>query len=58
VYRLWRDVGLVVGAVVGGLLADALGLSEAISVVAALTAASGVLVAVRMDETRELPVRA
>jgi MFS family permease len=58
VYRLWRDVGLVVGAVVGGLLADALGLSAAIGAIATLTAASGMLVAVRMYETRELPVEA
>jgi MFS family permease len=53
VYRLWRDVGLVVGAVAGGILADALGLSDAIWIVAALTAASGVVVAVRMYETKE-----
>jgi MFS family permease len=48
VYRLWRDAGLVAGAVVGGLFADVLGLPAAIAVVAALTAASGVLVALRM----------
>jgi MFS family permease len=52
VYRLWRDVGLVVGAIAGGVLADAFGLSEAIWVVAAATALSGALVAIRMYETR------
>jgi MFS family permease len=51
IYRLWRDLGLVAGAAGGGLLADAFGLSASIGVVAAVTAASGALVAVRMYET-------
>jgi MFS family permease len=51
VYRLWRDAGYAVGAVVGGLLADRVGLAPAIAAVGGLTAASGVLVAVRMRET-------
>jgi predicted MFS family arabinose efflux permease len=42
VYRLWRDLGYVVGAVVAGTLADALGYEVAIASVAALTALSGV----------------
>jgi MFS family permease len=41
VYRFWRDLGFVAGAVVSGLAADALGAGEAIVLVAALTAASG-----------------
>jgi MFS family permease len=53
VYRLWRDLGLVVGAVAGGVLADAFGLSEAIWIVAAVTALSGALVAIRMYETQQ-----
>ena len=51
VYRLWRDGGFAVGALLAGALADAFGLVTAISVVAALTAASGVVVAARMYET-------
>jgi MFS family permease len=51
VYRLWRDAGYAVGAVLAGLTADALGLDAAMLVVAALTFASGGLVAVRMRET-------
>ena len=51
VYRLWRDLGYAVGAILAGVTADALGLSAAMSIVAALTAASGLLVAVRMKET-------
>ncbi|MFI7483825.1 MFS transporter [Kocuria sp. M1R5S2] len=48
VYRLWRDGGFAVGAVVSGLVADAFGIPAAVAVVAALTAASGGVVAVRM----------
>jgi MFS family permease len=52
VYRLWRDGGFVVGALVAGSVADAYGLDAAVWAVAALTAASGIAVAVRMYETR------
>lgn len=48
VYRLWRDGGFAVGALLSGLIADAFGIPAAIVVVAALTAASGLLVAARM----------
>jgi MFS family permease len=51
VYRLWRDLGYAVGALLAGLVADALGLSAAMVLVAALTFSSGVVVAVRMRET-------
>ena len=51
VYRLWRDLGYAIGALLAGIIADALGLSAAMWAVAGLTAASGVLVAVRMHET-------
>jgi MFS family permease len=51
VYRLWRDGGFAVGALLAGVVADLLGLAAAIWTVAALTAASGVVVAVRMYET-------
>jgi MFS family permease len=51
VYRLWRDLGFAIGALIAGIVADALGLRAAIWTVAALTAISGVIVAVRMYET-------
>jgi MFS family permease len=51
VYRLWRDGGFAVGALLGGVIADLHGLRAAITVVAAVTAGSGLLVAVRMYET-------
>jgi MFS family permease len=55
VYRLWRDLGFAVGALVAGVIADRLGMPAAIVAVSALTAASGVVVLVRMRET--LPSR-
>jgi len=52
VYRLWRDTGYVVGALLGGIVADAFDLRAAVWVVAALSVASGLVVAARMTETR------
>ena len=52
VYRLWRDLGYAVGALVAGLTADALGLRGAMWLVAALTLASGLVAAFRMSETK------
>lgn len=51
VYRLWRDFGYAIGALVSGVAADLLGLSPAMWLVAAITFASGLLVAIRMKET-------
>jgi MFS family permease len=45
VYRFWRDFGFVLGALIAGIGADATSARTAIAVVAALTAASGLLVA-------------
>jgi MFS family permease len=51
VYRFWRDMGYVAGGLVAGVAADALGYGGAIAIVAALTAASAIWVAV------DLPVQ-
>jgi MFS family permease len=48
VYRFWRDTGYVVGGLLAGLVADALGFGGAIAVVAGLTVASGIWVALDM----------
>jgi MFS family permease len=48
VYRLWRDLGYAVGALLSGIVADVFGLSWAIVTVGALTFLSGTVVAVRM----------
>jgi MFS family permease len=45
VYRFWRDFGFVLGALIAGLAADATSPKAAIAIVAALTAASGLVVA-------------
>ena len=45
VYRFWRDFGFVLGALIAGLGADAASPRAAIAIVAALTAASGLVVA-------------
>ncbi|HEY3185643.1 MAG TPA: MFS transporter [Gaiellaceae bacterium] len=46
VYRFWRDAGFVLGGVAAGIGADAIGSGPTIAGVAALTAASGLAVAV------------
>jgi predicted MFS family arabinose efflux permease len=51
VYRLWRDLGYAIGALLAGIIADLLGMAIAIHVIAALTLLSGLVVAVRMYET-------
>ena len=45
-YRLWRDLGYVVGALVAGWLADLAGMRAAVLATAALTALSGIMAAV------------
>jgi MFS family permease len=54
VYRLWRDLGYAIGALLAGLTADAFGLQAAVWLIAALTFVSGAVSAMRMTET--LPV--
>jgi len=52
VYRFWRDLGFAAGGLLAGIVADLVGMSAAILTVAGITALSGVVVAVRMYETR------
>lgn len=51
VYRVWRDLGYAVGAVFGGIVADAMGMHAAVWAAAAVSAASAAAVAIRMYET-------
>lgn len=53
VYRLWRDSGYAIGALLAGITADLFGLRPAIWIIAVITAASGLIVAVRMHETHQ-----
>ncbi len=57
IYRLWRDGGFAVGAILAGVIADSFGVETAIWTVAVITALSGIVVALRMYEThpRHLP---
>ena len=56
VYRLWRDLGYAIGALITGIVADLLGMEAAMWLVAAATFGSGVIVAVRMNEPMFRPV--
>ncbi len=51
VYRVWRDLGYAVGAVFGGIVADAMGMHAAVWAAAAVSAVSAAAVAIRMYET-------
>jgi MFS family permease len=51
VYRLWRDLGYAIGALLAGITADAFGLAAALWTIAALTFVSGAVSAARMAET-------
>jgi MFS family permease len=54
VYRFWRDFGFVLGALIAGIAADATSPQAAILIVAALTGASGLLVAATPWQSRPL----
>ncbi|WP_440220541.1 MFS transporter [Dietzia sp. MNB45] len=51
VYRVWRDLGYAVGAVFGGIVADAMGMHAAVWAAAVVSAVSAAAVAIRMYET-------
>jgi len=53
VYRFWRDLGYAIGALSAGLIADRFGFAAAIYAIAALTFASGAIVAAAMHEPRK-----
>lgn len=52
VYRLWRDLGYVAGALAAGALTDLFGIRTAITAIGVVTAASGIVVASRLREHR------
>jgi MFS family permease len=58
VYRLWRDLGYAVGALLAGVTADVFGLRAAMWLVGVLTLVSGIIAAVRMTETLKLATAA
>ena len=52
VYRFWRDIGFVIGAIGIGFIADLFNILIAIQVVAWIGLASGIVVLVLMKETK------
>jgi MFS family permease len=56
VYRFWRDMGYVVGGLVAGVGADAVGYGGAIAIVAGLTAGSGLWVAAALGRDANKPL--
>jgi MFS family permease len=52
IYRFWRDIGFVAGALAAGFGADALGSGPTIAAVAAVTAASGLAVVAMYRSSR------
>jgi MFS family permease len=53
-FRLWRDLGYAIGAIVSGIIADILGIKSAIIFIGLLTIASSLVIQIRMPKT-ELP---
>ena len=51
VYRFWRDMGYVAGGLLAGIAADAVGFGGTIAIVAGLTGASGLWVAIELSES-------
>lgn len=52
IYRLWRDSGYAIGAITSGFIADFYGIHSAIWFIAVLTFFSGLVTAMRQEETR------
>jgi MFS family permease len=48
VFRLWRDLGYAIGAIITGIIADAIGINASIIFIGTLTFASGLIIYYRM----------
>jgi len=53
VYRFWRDMGYAIGALMAGIVGNLLGLMWAVHIAGFITLISGILVWIRMKETKE-----
>src|SRR5215217_4834110 len=47
-FRFWRDLGYAIGAIITGIIADAIGMNASIIFVGALTFVSGLIIYYRM----------
>jgi predicted MFS family arabinose efflux permease len=54
IFRLWRDLGYAIGAILTGIIADIWSLEAAILFIALLTLLSACVIQIRMDETRSI----
>jgi MFS family permease len=48
IFRFWRDSGYVIGALLAGILADSVGMANAIVTIASITAVAGIIAHFRM----------
>ena len=51
IFRLWRDLGYAIGALLTGIISDYWGIEMAIVFIGALTVVSGIVILVRMEAT-------
>jgi predicted MFS family arabinose efflux permease len=49
-FRLWRDLGYAIGAIISGIMADALGITAAIVFIGGVTILSSLVIQVRMPK--------
>ncbi len=49
VFRLWRDLGYAIGAIISGIIADLFGISYAISFIGGITILSAIIIKFRME---------
>src|SRR5687767_5492509 len=54
IFRLWRDMGYAIGALITGIIADAIGISASIFFIGGLTLASGLIIYFRMKCSDEI----
>ncbi|MDH5382441.1 MAG: MFS transporter, partial [Cyclobacteriaceae bacterium] len=55
VFRLWRDLGYAVGAILTGVIADIWGILPSIGTIGALTLVSSIIILIRMTSKNEKP---
>jgi len=53
IFRLWRDLGYAIGAILTGIVADAFGIPVSIAVIAVITIISSLIIKFRMDPAQE-----
>ena len=54
VFRLWRDLGYAIGALLTGILADLFGIMVSLGAIAGLTLLSALIIQLRMSTPQEL----